>query len=101
MKNITADYNSLSENELKSKTLESLVKFKISSFFDQQKKENVDLTGPGLHKIVIEQVEKPLIELSLDQYNGNQVKTAKMLGINRNTLKKKIDTYKIEVKKHH
>lgn len=52
----------------------------------------------GLHKIVLEQVEKPLIELSLRVYNGNQVKAARMLGINRNTLKKKIDSYRIRVR---
>ena len=39
------------------------------------------------------------LELALRAYNGNQVKTAQMLGINRNTLKKKIDNYKIRVKK--
>jgi len=44
-------------------------------------------------------VEKPLIELALLSHNGNQVKTAQMLGINRNTLKKKIDNYKIRVRK--
>jgi DNA-binding protein Fis len=53
----------------------------------------------GLYNIVLEQVEKPLIELALKAYNGNQVKTALMLGINRNTLKKKIDNYKLKPKK--
>ena len=53
----------------------------------------------GLYNIVLEQVERPLIELALKAYNGNQVKTALMLGINRNTLKKKIDNYKLKPKK--
>ena len=43
--------------------------------------------------------KRPLIELALKAYNGNQVKTAIMLGINRNTLKKKIDNYKLKPKK--
>jgi len=47
----------------------------------------------------LEQVERPLLEIALRAHNGNQVKTAQMLGINRNTLKKKIDNYKIRVKK--
>ena len=68
-----------------------------SVLFQQQKEAQVDLNG--LYNVVIEQVEKPLLELALRAYNGNQVKTAQMLGINRNTLKKKIDNYKIRVKK--
>lgn len=101
MENFIMSHDSPSITDLQSKSLEFLVKSRISSFFDKQKKENVDLSGPGLHKIIIEQVEKPLIELALEQCNGNQVRTAKILGINRNTLKKKIDAYKIEIKKHH
>ncbi len=82
---------------LQSVSLEKLVKSKLEVLFQQQKEAQVDLNG--LYNIVIEQVEKPLLELALRAYNGNQVKTAQMLGINRNTLKKKIDNYKIRVKK--
>lgn len=82
---------------LQSVSLEKLVKSKLEVLFQQQKESPVDLNG--LYNVVIEQVEKPLLELALRAYNGNQVKTAQMLGINRNTLKKKIDNYKIRVKK--
>lgn len=82
---------------LQSVSLEKLVKSKLEVLFQQQKEAQVDLNG--LYNVVIEQVEKPLLELALRAYNGNQVKTALMLGINRNTLKKKIDNYKIRVKK--
>lgn len=82
---------------LQSVSLEKLVKSKLEVLFAQQKEAQVDLNG--LYNVVIEQVEKPLLELALRAYNGNQVKTAQMLGINRNTLKKKIDNYKIRVKK--
>ena len=81
---------------LRSVSLEKLVKSKLEVLFNQQREAQVELDG--LYSIVIEQVEKPLIELSLKAYNGNQIKTAKMLGINRNTLKKKIDTYNIITK---
>ncbi|MBY0315710.1 MAG: site-specific DNA inversion stimulation factor [Bdellovibrionales bacterium] len=81
---------------LQAVSLESLVKSKLEILFRQQKEADVELND--LHKIILEQVEKPLIELSLRQNRGNQVKTARLLGINRNTLKKKIDTYKIDVK---
>ncbi|AFX99749.1 helix-turn-helix domain-containing protein [Bdellovibrio bacteriovorus] len=77
--------------------MEKLVKSKLEVLFAQQKEAQVELNG--LYNVVLEQVEKPLLELALRAYNGNQVKTAQMLGINRNTLKKKIDNYKIRVKK--
>ena len=82
---------------LQSVSLEKLVKSKLEVLFNQQQEAQVELNG--LYNVVMEQVEKPLIELALRAYNGNQVKTAQMLGINRNTLKKKIDNYKIRVKK--
>lgn len=81
---------------LQSISLEKLVKSKLEVLFAQQKEAQVELDG--LYSVVMEQVEKPLIELSLRQFNGNQVKTAQMLGINRNTLKKKIDTYNIRAR---
>ena len=52
-----------------------------------------------LHAVVISQVEKPLIELVLDHTRGNQLKAAEILGINRNTLRKKMTDLKIAVKK--
>jgi Fis family transcriptional regulator len=82
---------------LQSVTLEKLVKSKLEVLFQQQKDANVELNG--LYDVIMEQVERPLLEIALRAYNGNQVKTALLLGINRNTLKKKIDNYKIKVKK--
>ena len=41
----------------------------------------------------------PLIEITLEKYSGKQVSVAQALGINRNTLKRKIDAMKIEIKK--
>lgn len=88
--------NHLFVANLQSVSLEKLVKSKLEVLFEQQKQANVELDG--LYKIFMEQVEKPLIELSLNANRGNQVKTAQMLGINRNTLKKKIDNYNIRVR---
>ena len=82
---------------LTSVSLEKLVKSKLEVLFQQQREAQVELNG--LYDVIMEQVERPLIEIALRVYNGNQVKTAHMLGINRNTLKKKIDNYKIRVKK--
>ncbi len=43
-----------------------------------------------LYEEVISRVERPLIELVLERTNNNQVRAAEMLGMNRNTLRKKI-----------
>ncbi|OFZ13791.1 MAG: site-specific DNA inversion stimulation factor [Bdellovibrionales bacterium RBG_16_40_8] len=81
---------------LQSVSLEKLVKSKLEVLFRQQKDTQVEISG--LYNIVLEQVEKPLLELTLANCRGNQVRAAQLLGINRNTLKKKIDTYKIHAK---
>lgn len=81
---------------LQTVSLEKLVRSKLEVLFHQQEKDHADIKG--LYDAVIEQVEKPLIELALRAYRGNQVKTAQMLGINRNTLKKKMHIYKLVAK---
>jgi len=43
-----------------------------------------------LYKYVLEAIEKPLIERALERTYGNQLKAAKILGINRNTIRTKI-----------
>lgn len=85
--------NNLFVANLQNVSLERLVKSKLEVLFDQQKESNVELSD--LYTLVMEQVEKPLIELALRSHNGNQVRTAQALGINRNTLKKKMDHYKL------
>jgi two-component system nitrogen regulation response regulator GlnG len=49
--------------------------------------------------MVLEQVERPLIRFVLEKTRGNQVRAADILGINRNTLRKKIQELGIEVKR--
>jgi two-component system nitrogen regulation response regulator GlnG len=52
-----------------------------------------------LHALLISAVERPLIEVVLERAGGNQVKAAEMLGINRNTLRKKITELGIDVRR--
>ena len=76
-------------------SFEEVVRRKLKAYFQQ-----TTLLEPcDLHAIVIGQVEKPLIELTLEYTGGNQLKAAELLGINRNTLRKKITDLKIVVKK--
>lgn len=81
--NFTPSTNSLSEQLID--TLEHY----FNTLEEQQ--------ASNLHEMVITQVEKPLIEFVLNRTQGNQSKTANMLGINRNTLRKKILQYNIVI----
>jgi two-component system nitrogen regulation response regulator GlnG len=53
--------------------------------------------APGLYDRVLEEVERPLISLTLAATRGNQVRAAEILGLNRNTLRKKIQDLGLEV----
>lgn len=55
------------------------------------------LPPPGLYQRILKEVELPLIEIALDATGGNQAKCADLLGINRNTLRKKITDLDIRV----
>lgn len=55
------------------------------------------LPPPGLYDRVIKEIELPLIALSLAATRGNQLKTSDLLGINRNTLRKKLKELDISI----
>ena len=55
------------------------------------------LPPAGLYDRVIREVERPLIAISLAAARGNQIRAAQLLGVNRNTLRKKIRELGIEV----
>jgi Fis family transcriptional regulator, factor for inversion stimulation protein len=57
-----------------------------------------DLRGTepdNLHEMLVEVVEKPLLEIVMRQAEGNQSKAAMWLGLNRNTLRKKLLAHKL------
>ncbi|HKL70573.1 response regulator [Salibaculum sp.] len=56
-----------------------------------------ELPPPGLYQRILREVEAPLIEIALDATGGNQARCADLLGINRNTLRKKITDQDIRV----
>ena len=55
------------------------------------------LPPPGLYARILKEMELPLIEIALEATGGNQAKCADLLGINRNTLRKKITDLDIRV----
>lgn len=55
------------------------------------------IPAAGLYDRILREVERPLLSLSLTATRGNQIKAAHMLGLNRNTLRKKIRDLDIQV----
>lgn len=55
------------------------------------------LPTPGLYDRVLHEMERPLITLTLQATRGNQIKAAQVLGLNRNTLRKKIRELNVPV----
>ena len=74
-------------------TLSALVERKLISYFAEQGENG---PPPGLYDRVLQEVELPLIRLTLSATRGNQVRAAEILGLNRNTLRKKIQDLGIE-----
>ncbi|PLW77597.1 nitrogen regulation protein NR(I) [Cohaesibacter celericrescens] len=70
----------------------------MESYLEQLFKEFGDnLPPPGLYHRLLREIEFPLICASLAATKGNQIKTAELLGLNRNTLRKKIKDLDIQV----
>ena len=58
-----------------------------------------DLDGDqpsAIYEMVINTVEKPLLLYIMNKTEGNQSKAAKILGLNRNTLRKKLKQYNLD-----
>ncbi len=75
---------------------------KLSASIEKHLRRYFDLHGgqlppPGLYQRILREVELPLLEIALDATGGNQAKCADLLGINRNTLRKKITDLDIRV----
>lgn len=95
---LPADFPSLDGSDNMGKqedSLESLVARKLQNSLAQMNLQELD----NLYEMVLHQVERPLINIILQQTRCNQVRTAEILGINRNTLRKKIKTLGINVKR--
>ncbi|MGE0917649.1 sigma-54-dependent transcriptional regulator [Trichlorobacter lovleyi] len=97
----TADFASLTNRQEtihaipQEQSLESLVEMKLRNSMNGIEK----LDKGDIYDRVLEQVERPLIRYVLEKTRGNQVRAADILGINRNTLRKKISELGVSIKK--
>ncbi|WP_417515449.1 nitrogen regulation protein NR(I) [Minwuia sp.] len=75
-------------------SLGAAVEYHLSRYFEAHGDE---LPPAGLYDRVLKEIEKPLVSLSLAATRGNQLRAADLLGLNRNTLRKKIRELDIRV----
>ena len=78
-----------SAGPLRQETLEQSVLRSLDRYFS-------DLNGArphALHELVMQAVERPLLKFAVDRCAGNQSAAADLLGINRNTLRRKLVDY--------
>jgi two-component system, NtrC family, nitrogen regulation response regulator GlnG len=80
--------------EMHEEGLSGSVERQLASYFAAHQNE---LPANGLYDRILREVEKPLITLTLQATRGNQVRAAQVLGLNRNTLRKKIRDLNIPV----
>ena len=69
--------------------LSEAVNNSLQLYFRQLNGEEVS----GIYEMVLQETERPLLEVVMHQAEGNQTRAAKILGINRNTLRKKLSRY--------
>jgi DNA-binding NtrC family response regulator len=79
---------------------EDMTNVTIKDFFEDKIKrylsEMAKLAHGDLYDTILCEVEKSIIEIALDYTKGNQLKATRILGINRNTLRNKINEYKLK-----
>ena len=78
-----ADNSQINNNESLSESIER----HLTSYFAAH--ENT-LPTPGLYNRILKELERPLLAITLDATQGNQLRAADLLGLNRNTLRKKL-----------
>ena len=76
--------------------LEEIIESKLGEFVKGMRNGS----ARDLHPMLISAVERPLIAHALKATNGNQIQAAHLLGMNRNTLRKKITEFRIPVRRH-
>ena len=88
MKNNKKSFDSYSKKPLK-----DAVRKAMSRYFNQLDQKNTPI---DVYQLVLNEVEPPLLRSVMQFSNNNQSKAAKILGINRTTLRTKLKKYNIE-----
>lgn len=76
-------------------SFEDMVKAKLAGFM--RRMDGYPVTD--LYEKILERVERPLFDLVLEQTAGNQVKAAEILGVNRNTLRRRLAVFGMRTKR--
>lgn len=69
--------------------LQDLVYSLVTRFLAENKSKNID----DLYDMILSEVEPPLLQAVMEKRRGNQLQAAKMLGISRGTIRKKLQRY--------
>jgi DNA-binding protein Fis len=88
--------NAAGANGKEALSLEDYLEWKMGDFVKGMR----DGSGRNLHPMLISAIERPLITRALQETQGNQIQAAELLGLNRNTLRKKIHDLHIPVKRN-
>ncbi len=87
--------NTKSNNKSEKENLRSYLDTFLKNFFNTLDSNDEEI---GLHNKFMDEFERPLILKTLEFCKGNQIKTSKILGINRNTLRTKIKKFNLPTK---
>jgi len=69
--------------------LQDLVYNLVTRFLSENKNKSID----DLYDMILAEVEPPLLQAVMEKRRGNQLQAAKMLGISRGTIRKKLQRY--------
>ncbi len=80
-------------NDLKIRQLWTMIKQQIKNALDEYMEQSDENMLCNLYNIVLGEVEKVLLESVMERVNHNQTQAARLLGINRNTLRRKLEKH--------
>ncbi|KTD19451.1 helix-turn-helix domain-containing protein [Legionella israelensis] len=83
------DTKMFSQGTTQEQGLQDLVYSLVTRFLAENKNKNIN----ALYDMILAEVEPPLLQAVMEKRRGNQLQAAKMLGISRGTIRKKLQRY--------
>ncbi|QBR84139.1 Fis family transcriptional regulator [Legionella israelensis] len=83
------DTKTFSQGTTQEQGLQDLVYSLVTRFLAENKNKNIN----ALYDMILAEVEPPLLQAVMEKRRGNQLQAAKMLGISRGTIRKKLQRY--------